>query len=75
LPVGELLLVLAILLFPIDIALRRFVFTAEDLPLWRAALKRRASPALPAEATVTRLREHVSGVRAARGTKPPPPTP
>ncbi len=75
LPVGELLLVLAILLFPIDVALRRFVFTAEDLPLWRAALKRRASPALPAEATVTRLREHVSGVRAARGPKPPPPTP
>ncbi|HET6310577.1 MAG TPA: VWA domain-containing protein [Candidatus Nitrosotalea sp.] len=72
LPIGELLLVLAILLFPIDIALRRFVFTAEDLPLWRAALKRRASPALPANATVTRLREHVSGVRAARGPKPPP---
>jgi uncharacterized membrane protein len=73
LPISELLLVLAILLFPIDIALRRFVFTAEDLPLWRAALKRRASPALPAEATVTRLRERVSGVRAARGTKQPPP--
>jgi uncharacterized membrane protein len=75
LPIGELLLVLAILLFPIDIALRRFVLTAEDLPLWRAALKRRASPALPAEATITRLRERVSGVRAARGTKPPPPSP
>jgi hypothetical protein len=74
LPIGELLLVLAILLFPIDIALRRFVLTAEDLPLWRAALKRRASPALPAEATITRLRERVSGVRAARGTKPPPPS-
>ena len=74
-PIGELLLVLAILLFPIDIALRRFVFTAEDLPLWRAVLTRRASPALPAEATVTRLKEHVSGVRAARGPKPPPPTP
>jgi uncharacterized membrane protein len=75
LPIGELLLVLAILLFPIDIALRRFVFTAEDLPLWRAALKRRAAPALPAEATVAQLREHVSGVRAARGQKPPPPAP
>jgi hypothetical protein len=74
LPIGELLLVLAILLFPIDIALRRFVFTAADLPLWRAALKRRASPALPAEATVTRLRERVSGVRAARGPKQPPPS-
>jgi uncharacterized membrane protein len=75
LPIGELLLVLAILLFPIDIALRRFVITAADLPLWRAALKRRAAPALPAEATVTRLREHVSGVRAARTTKPPRPKP
>ena len=72
-PIAELLLVLAILLFPIDIALRRLVFRAEDLPVWRAALKRSPGPALPAEATVTRLRERVAGVRAARGTKPPPP--
>jgi uncharacterized membrane protein len=75
LPIGEILLVLAILLFPIDIALRRLVFRAEDLPVWRTALQRAPSPALPAEATVTRLRERVSGVRAARGTKPPPPLP
>ena len=73
-PIAELLLVLAILLFPIDIALRRLVFSAEDLPVWRAALKRAPAPALPAEATVTRLRERVSDVRAARGPKPPPPT-
>jgi uncharacterized membrane protein len=72
LPIGEILLVLAILLFPIDIALRRLVFRAEDLPVWRTALQRAPSPALPAEATVTRLRERVSGVRAARGPKPPP---
>jgi hypothetical protein len=72
-PIGELLLVLAILLFPIDIALRRLVLRAEDLPLWRGALKRAPAQALPAEATVTRLRERVSGVRAARGTKTPPP--
>jgi uncharacterized membrane protein len=72
LPIGELLLVLAILLFPIDVALRRLVFRAEDLPVWRAALKRAPAAALPAEATVSRLRERVSGVRAARGTKPPP---
>jgi uncharacterized membrane protein len=72
-PIAELLLVLAILLFPLDIALRRLVFRAEDLPVWRAALKRGPGPALPAEATVTRLRERVSDVRAARGTKPPPP--
>ncbi|MDQ2944288.1 MAG: VWA domain-containing protein, partial [Candidatus Dormibacteraeota bacterium] len=75
LPIAELLLVLAILLFPIDIALRRLVFSAEDLPVWRAALKRAPAAALPAEATVTRLRERVSDVRAARGPKTPPPAP
>jgi uncharacterized membrane protein len=72
-PIGELLLVLAILLFPIDVALRRLVFSTEDLPVWRAALKRAPAAALSAETTVSRLRERVSGVRAARGTKPPPP--
>src|SRR5258706_29152 len=35
LPIGELLLVLAILLFPIDIALRRLVLRTEDFPAWR----------------------------------------
>jgi hypothetical protein len=74
-PIGELLLILAILLFPIDIALRRLVLSGEDLPAWRAVLEREKSAALPAEATVTRLRERVSGVRAARGPKPPPPSP
>jgi uncharacterized membrane protein len=72
-PIGELLLILAILLFPIDIALRRLVLSGEDLPAWRAALEREKPAALPAEATVTRLRERVSGARAARGPKPPPP--
>jgi uncharacterized membrane protein len=72
-PIGELLLVLAILLFPIDVALRRLVLRAEDLPVWRGALKRAPAKALPAEATVTRLRKRVSGVRATRGSKPPPP--
>ncbi|MHB8687037.1 MAG: VWA domain-containing protein [Candidatus Dormibacteraceae bacterium] len=72
-PIGGLLLVLAILLFPVDVALRRLVLGAEDLPLWRGALKRAPAQAIPAEATVSRLRERVSGVRAARGTKPPPP--
>jgi len=72
-PIGELLLVLAILLFPLDVALRRLVLSTEDLPVWRAALKRAPAAALPAEATVRRLRERVSGVRSARGTKTPPP--
>jgi uncharacterized membrane protein len=75
LPIGELLLVLAILLFPIDIALRRLVLRTEDLPAWRAALGRAPAQALPAEETVARLREHVSGVRATRTPKPPEPPP
>jgi hypothetical protein len=73
LPIGELLLVLAILLFPIDVALRRLVLSGEDLPAWRAALGRAPAAALPAEETVARLREHVSGVRATRTPKPPGP--
>jgi len=73
LPISELLLVLAILLFPIDVALRRLVLSGEDLPAWRAALTRAPAQALPVEATVTRLRERVSDVRATRTPKPPPP--
>jgi hypothetical protein len=68
--ISEILLVLAILLFPIDVALRRLIFRLEDMPAWRAALKRAPAPALPAEATVTRLRERVEGVRAARAAQP-----
>ena len=75
LPIGELLLVLAILLFPIDVALRRLVLSGEDLPAWRAALERAPAQALPVEATVTRLRERVSDVCATRTPKPPPPPP
>jgi hypothetical protein len=70
LPIGELLLVLAILLFPIDVALRRLIFRLEDMPAWRAAVARRPTPAVPAEATVTRLKERVDGVRAARAAQP-----
>jgi hypothetical protein len=74
-PIGELLLVLAILLFPIDVALRRLVLSSEDLPAWRAAFGRGPAQALPVEATVTRLRERVSDVRATRTPKPPAPPP
>ena len=70
LPISELLLVLAILLFPLDVALRRLVFRLEDVPAWRAAMQRAPAPAMPAEATVTRLRERVEGVRAARAAQP-----
>ena len=72
-PIGELLLVLAILLFPLDVAWRRLIFRLEDVPAWQAALRRKPLPAMPAEATVTRLRERVADVRAARAPKPPPP--
>jgi hypothetical protein len=70
LPIGELLLVLAILLFPIDVAVRRLIFRLEDMPAWRAAVARRPTPAVPAEATVTRLKERVEGIRAARAAQP-----
>jgi len=69
-PISEILLVLAILLFPIDVALRRLIFRLEDMPAWRRALQRAPAPAVPAEATVTRLRERVEGVRAARAAQP-----
>ena len=79
----ELLLVLAILLFPIDVALRRLIFRVEDVPAWKAAFKRAPAAAIAAEATVTRLKEVVTDVRAARAAKstsespkapePPPP--
>ena len=71
--ISELLLILAILLFPIDIALRRLVFRIEDVPAWQAAFRpQRAarSKPVPAEATVTRLRERVEGIRAARAAEP-----
>jgi hypothetical protein len=70
LPIGEILLVLAILLFPVDVALRRLIFRLEDLPAWRAAVARRPAAAVPAEATVTRLKERVDGIRAARAAQP-----
>ena len=69
-PIGEILLALAILLFPVDVAVRRLIFRIEDLPAWRAALQRtpaatrRAAATAPAEATLARLRERVEGVRA-----------
>ena len=69
-PISEILLVLAILLFPIDVALRRLIFRLEDMPAWRTALQRAPVAAVPAEATLTRLRERVEGVRAARTAQP-----
>jgi uncharacterized membrane protein len=74
LPIGELLLVLAILLFPIDVALRRLILRYEDAPVWRAAFKRAPVGAVPAEATLMRLRERIGDVRAARVKPPPPPS-
>ncbi|HEY0829753.1 MAG TPA: VWA domain-containing protein [Candidatus Dormibacteraeota bacterium] len=76
LPIDELLLVLAIILFPIDVALRRLILRVEDVPAWKQAFQRKPAGAIAAEATVTRLRERVSGVRTARAAKSgPPPKP
>ncbi|HET9847922.1 MAG TPA: VWA domain-containing protein [Candidatus Dormibacteraeota bacterium] len=73
-PISEILLIIAILLFPLDVALRRLVFRLEDAPAWRAALQPKPAAArtrpVPAEATVTRLRERVEGIRAARAAQP-----
>jgi hypothetical protein len=68
---SELLLILAILLFPLDVALRRLVFRIEDVPAWQAAFKpHRSTKPVAAEATLTRLRERVEGIRAARAAEP-----
>ena len=69
LPVDQLLLVLAILLFPLDVALRRLILRVEDVPAWRQAFQRKPARALAAEATVRRLRDRVAGVRSARAAK------
>lgn len=71
----ELLLVLAILLFPIDVALRRLILSVEDVPAWKAAFKRAPGRAVPAEATLSRLRQRVSDVRSTRAAKSQPPSP
>lgn len=75
LPIDELLLVIAILLFPLDVALRRLVLRVEDVPVWRAAFQRKPARPIAAEATVTRLRERVAGVRTERAAKSAPPEP
>jgi uncharacterized membrane protein len=74
-PISELLLVLAILLFPIDVALRRLIFRVQDLPAWRSALQPAPARPVPTEATVARLRERVADVRAARAARPKTPKP
>jgi hypothetical protein len=69
----KLLLVLAILLFPLDVALRRLIVQVADLPAWRAAFQRAPAKPIAAEATVTRLKEHITGVRTARAARGGPP--
>jgi hypothetical protein len=75
LALDELMLVLAIILFPLDVALRRLILRVEDVPAWRAAFKRKPARAIGAEATVTRLKERVAGVRSARAAKSAPSEP
>jgi len=70
--ISELLLILAILLFPIDVAVRRLIFRTEDLPAWQAAFKPKPAPPVPTEATVARLKDRIEGIRAERRGKEPP---
>ncbi len=70
--IDELLLVLAILLFPIDVALRRLIFSAKDVPAWKSALKRPPARPIPAESSVSRLKERIDDVRAGRAVKRAP---
>jgi hypothetical protein len=74
-PLDELLLVLAIILFPIDVALRRLILRVEDVPAWKQAFRRKPAAAIAAEGTVTRLRERVAGVRSARAARSGPAAP
>src|SRR5205814_5552686 len=74
-PLDELLLVLAIILFPIDVALRRLILRVEDVPAWKQAFQRKPARAIAAEAAVTRLKERVAGVREERAAKSAPPEP
>jgi len=77
-PLDGLLLLLAALLFPVDVALRRLIIRLEDVPAWKSAVRRAPAGPIAAEATVSRLKERVSDVRSARTGKPPqsePPSP
>jgi len=73
LPLDELLLVLAVLLFPVDVALRRLILSIEDVPAWRQAFQRKPAGAIAAEATVGRLKERVTTVRSERAARSQPP--
>jgi len=68
-PIDELLLVLAVLLFPLDVALRRLILRVEDVPAWRKAFQRKPGDPIPAEAAVARLRERVTAVRSDRAAR------
>ena len=71
--IDELLLVIAILLFPIDVALRRLILRVEDVPAWRAAFQRKPARPIAAEAAVSRLKKRVADVRTERASKSAPP--
>jgi von Willebrand factor type A domain/Putative glutamine amidotransferase len=72
-PLDGLLLLLAVLLFPIDVALRRLVVRVEDVPAWKAAFRRAPAAPIAAEATLGRLKDLVTNVRTARAGKTSPP--
>ncbi|HEV3232460.1 MAG TPA: VWA domain-containing protein [Candidatus Dormibacteraeota bacterium] len=65
-----LLLALAALLLPLDVACRRLVFRRTDADLWRALPRRRELAAAPVEETVGRLRGRVAARRGRQGGPP-----
>jgi len=73
--IEEWLLVIALLLFPVDVALRRLILRVEDVPAWKQAFQRKPARAIAAEAALTRLKERVAGVREERAAKSAPPEP
>ncbi|HET7419740.1 MAG TPA: VWA domain-containing protein [Candidatus Dormibacteraeota bacterium] len=70
--VDELLLVLAIILFPLDVALRRLVLSVEDVPAWKSAFQRKPARPIAAEAAAIRLRKRVAEVRTERSARSEP---
>ncbi len=65
------LLALAVVLFPLDVALRRLVLRRSDAELWAAVVRRREAAPVAVEATLGRLRGRITTHRTGRRGPPP----
>ncbi|MEA2682012.1 MAG: hypothetical protein QOK05_340 [Chloroflexota bacterium] len=72
---AALLLAIAVVLLPIDIALRRLVFRRADAELWTALVRRTEAAPAEVEATLGRLRGRMDRRRGATGLPVTPVTP